>query len=87
MVSRESATAGLCRSQPNLTVQIDENHSAMVKLTQGDNRLDILASKLREVCEPRTTFTTELEATDQTSSSAKTGSAGPDDFAWNDLRT
>ncbi|KAJ0108485.1 hypothetical protein J7T55_002089 [Diaporthe amygdali] len=50
MVSRESATRNLCHSQPSLTIQIDENHSNMVKLGIGDRYIGILASKLKSIC-------------------------------------
>jgi hypothetical protein len=51
MVSRQSATSGLCDSQPSLTIQIDENHSDMVKLTKADPRIEIIASKLGNIME------------------------------------
>lgn len=50
MVSRESATRNLCHSQPSLTIQIDENHSDMVKFGIGDHYIGILASKLDSIC-------------------------------------
>ncbi|KAG8163153.1 hypothetical protein KVR01_007631 [Diaporthe batatas] len=50
MVSRESATRHLCRSQPSLTVQIDENHSDMVKFGIGSKYIGIIASKLGTIC-------------------------------------
>ncbi|CAG9947930.1 unnamed protein product [Clonostachys rosea f. rosea IK726] len=49
MVSKESATKGLCNSQPALTIQVYEDHSNMVKFSTGDHRIDILASKLSEI--------------------------------------
>ena len=49
MVSRESATSGLCDSQPSVTIQIDETHSHMVKFTKSDYRIDIIASKLSAI--------------------------------------
>ncbi|VUC32091.1 unnamed protein product [Clonostachys rosea] len=49
MVSKESATRGLCNSCPALTIQIDEDHSNMVKFSTGDYRIDILASKLSHI--------------------------------------
>lgn len=50
MVSRESATRNLCHSQPSSTIQIDENHSDMVKFGMGDHSIGILASKLESIC-------------------------------------
>ncbi|CAH0025876.1 unnamed protein product [Clonostachys rhizophaga] len=49
MVPKESATKGLCNSNPALTIQIDEDHSNMVKFSTGDHRIDILAIKLSEI--------------------------------------
>lgn len=59
MVSRESATRNLCHSQPSSTIQIDENHSDMVKFGVGDHSIRILASKLKTIC-------TVSETTNQT---------------------
>ncbi len=50
MVTRDSATGRRCSSNPALTIQIDENHSEMVKFARGDHRIDIMASKLCEIC-------------------------------------
>lgn len=50
MVSRESATRNLCHSHPSSTIQIDENHSDMVKFGVGDHCIGILASKLGSIC-------------------------------------
>lgn len=50
MVSRESATRNLCHSHPSSTIQIDENHSDMVKFAVGDHTIGILASKLASIC-------------------------------------
>lgn len=50
MVSRESATRNLCHSQPLSTIQIDENHSDMVKFGTGDHSIGIIASKLESIC-------------------------------------
>jgi hypothetical protein len=49
MVSRESATGGRSISEPSSTIQIDEDHSSMAKLKEGDRRIQILADKLREI--------------------------------------
>lgn len=38
-------------SHPTLTIQIDEDHSNMVKFGQGDHRIGIMARKLREICD------------------------------------
>lgn len=51
MVSRESATRNLCHSQPSSTMQIDENHSDMVKFGIRDHAIGILASKLESICD------------------------------------
>lgn len=50
MVSRESATRNLCHSQPSSTIQIDKNHSDMVKFGTGDHYIGILASNLDSIC-------------------------------------
>ncbi|KAK3693303.1 hypothetical protein B0T22DRAFT_38122 [Podospora appendiculata] len=49
LVSRESATAGRCVTDPSMTVQIDENHSDMVKFFNGDHRIRLIASKLHDI--------------------------------------
>lgn len=51
MVSRESATRNLCHSHPFSTIQIDENHSDMVKFATGDPRIGIILSKLASICD------------------------------------
>lgn len=50
MVSRESATRNLCHSQPSLIIQIDEDHSNMVKFGIGNHQIGIVASKLEHIC-------------------------------------
>lgn len=60
MVSRDSATRNLCRLQPSLTIQIDENHSDMVKFGMGYHYIGILASKLESICTPSQTVAPEL---------------------------
>lgn len=50
MVSRESATRNFCHLRPSLTIQVDENHSDMVKFGIGDKYIGILASKLKDIC-------------------------------------
>ncbi|KAH8894176.1 hypothetical protein GQ53DRAFT_744927 [Thozetella sp. PMI_491] len=49
LVTKESATKGLCSLEPASTIQFDESHSNMVKLGEGDHRLSIMASKLSEI--------------------------------------
>lgn len=46
LVSLESATMDLCKTEPLLTLQIDENHSDMVKFSAGDHLIRIVAEKL-----------------------------------------
>lgn len=60
MVSRESATRNLCHLQPSSTIQIDENHSDMVKFGIGDHYIDILASTLKSICAPCETAIPQL---------------------------
>lgn len=50
MVSPKSATRNLHNSNPDLTIQIDENHSNMVKFATGDHRIVIISRKMREIC-------------------------------------
>ncbi|KAI0843673.1 hypothetical protein F5Y06DRAFT_255526 [Hypoxylon sp. FL0890] len=50
LVTKESATSGFCLTDPHCTIQIDENHSDMVKFTHGDYRIRVIASKLRDIC-------------------------------------
>lgn len=50
LVSRESATGGRSEEEPLSTIQIDENHSDMVKFSHGDHRVHIFASKIAEIC-------------------------------------
>ncbi|OTA90642.1 hypothetical protein M434DRAFT_77651 [Hypoxylon sp. CO27-5] len=50
LVTKESATSGFCHTDPHNTMQIDENHSDMVKFTEGDYRIRVVASKLRDMC-------------------------------------
>ncbi|OTA65067.1 hypothetical protein K449DRAFT_366781 [Hypoxylon sp. EC38] len=50
LVTKESATSGFCHTDPHNTMQIDENHSDMVKFTEGDHRIRVVASKLRDMC-------------------------------------
>ncbi len=50
MVTRESATGGRCHSDPASTIQINKDHSSMVKFTRGDQLIPNITSKIREVC-------------------------------------
>lgn len=49
MVSRESATGGRCHSEPSSTVQINEDHSDMVKFKDGDGLIQIMANTLNDI--------------------------------------
>ncbi|CAI6095931.1 unnamed protein product, partial [Clonostachys chloroleuca] len=49
MVSKEAAAKRLCNSNPVLMIQIDEDHSNMVKFSTGDHGIDILAINLSDV--------------------------------------
>ncbi|KAK4448922.1 hypothetical protein QBC34DRAFT_100924 [Podospora aff. communis PSN243] len=49
LVSKDSATNGLYRTQPLSTFQIDDNHSGMVKFPQGDTRTSIVAQNLQDL--------------------------------------
>jgi hypothetical protein len=49
LVSRHSATGGRCESDPTSTIQIDANHSDMVKLTPGHHLIRILGHKLDSI--------------------------------------
>lgn len=48
LVTRDSATGGGCF---NGTIQIDENHSDMVKFSSGDNKIHVIASRIAEICD------------------------------------
>lgn len=61
MVSRESATRNLCKLRPSLTIQIDKNHSEMVKFGMGDHYIRVLASELQRICALPEIPTTQLE--------------------------
>ncbi|KAI1376505.1 hypothetical protein F4677DRAFT_459687 [Hypoxylon crocopeplum] len=50
LVTRNSATGGRCIIDPSLTIQIDENHSDMVKFSNGDHRMRIIANRLADIC-------------------------------------
>ncbi|KAF3022635.1 hypothetical protein E8E14_013971 [Neopestalotiopsis sp. 37M] len=49
MVDRQSAT-GSRTLDPSYTIQIDEDHSDMVKFNTGDRRVPIIISKIQEMC-------------------------------------
>lgn len=53
MVPPESATGDLNQTKPHLTLQIDENHSDMVKFSAGDHRIRIIADKLEDIGQAR----------------------------------
>ena len=102
MVSRESATGGLFDSRPTSTIQIDENHSEMVKFAPGDHRIDILTNKLGEICgienmasqQPRIVRRFSLLIRDSIPDSPVSPAAGPsakkneppDTILWNNDR-
>ncbi|KAK5992041.1 hypothetical protein PT974_05437 [Cladobotryum mycophilum] len=48
-VTRESATCGLDSTSPSLTIQIDEDHSSIVKFPPSDHRINIILQKLDEI--------------------------------------
>jgi hypothetical protein len=51
MVDRQSATG--CRNlDPHFTIQIDEDHSDMVKFNRDDFRASIFIEKIQEMCGP-----------------------------------
>ncbi|KAG4221696.1 hypothetical protein PC116_g29828 [Phytophthora cactorum] len=50
LVSPGSATAERCYEDPSSTIQIDENHSDMVKFTCGDYKIRIIANGLANIC-------------------------------------
>jgi hypothetical protein len=96
LVTKDSATGGRCYSHPHLTIQVDENHSAMVKFTPGDFRIRIISSKLADICGvPRTTDLRDapVAAEERSSSyeepkgepqSTPTWTAIPDPLEWDD---
>ncbi|KAL6817397.1 hypothetical protein V8C40DRAFT_281633 [Trichoderma camerunense] len=49
LVSRESATGNRCTSDPASTIQIDENHSNMVKLSLGSHIIGLISNTLRNI--------------------------------------
>ncbi|KAF7532276.1 hypothetical protein G7054_g8109 [Neopestalotiopsis clavispora] len=48
MVDRQSAT-GSCALDLSFTIQIDEDHSNMVKFNRGDRRIPTIISKIKEI--------------------------------------
>jgi hypothetical protein len=52
MVDRESATGGRCITEASSTIQIDEDHSHIVKFSPGDHRIAIFISKIHDICWP-----------------------------------
>src|SRR5579871_6733541 len=52
MVDTQSATGGRWTSDPESTIQIDEDHSNMVKFSLGDHRISIIVSKICDICHP-----------------------------------
>lgn len=49
MVSRESATGNRWTTDPTSTIQIDADHSDMVKFSPGSHIIDPIANILREI--------------------------------------
>ncbi|KAH8886645.1 hypothetical protein GQ53DRAFT_769210 [Thozetella sp. PMI_491] len=52
MVDRESATGGRCITEASSTIQIDEDHSHIVKFSPGDRRIAIFINKIHDICWP-----------------------------------
>lgn len=50
LVTRDSATSGHCFDDTTSTIQIDENHSDMVKFPSGGHKVFGIASKLADIC-------------------------------------
>jgi len=48
-VTKDSATNGLYNSQSISTIQINDNHSRMVKFSQGGSRTSVMAESLRDI--------------------------------------
>lgn len=46
LVSKRSATGGRCDLDPASTIQVDANHSEMVKLSPGHHLITVIAYKL-----------------------------------------
>lgn len=63
LVSKESATGGRCESDPTSTIQIDANHSEMVKFSPGHHLISLIAYKLDIISqhEPMTTLGPDLD--------------------------
>jgi hypothetical protein len=51
MVDRHSATSGHDASDPLSIIQIDEDHSNMVKFSLGDQNISIMVKKIRDICQ------------------------------------
>lgn len=51
LVTRESATSGRCFNDKPCTIQIDENHSDMVKFPSGEHKIHVITSRLAEICD------------------------------------
>ncbi|KAI1655243.1 hypothetical protein F4813DRAFT_368207 [Daldinia decipiens] len=81
LVTRRSATGGRCYEDPSLTIQIDENHSDIVKFTRGDHRIRILVNRLANICGICPVF--DRLDLGIVPSSVSTDSRGiPDDHTW-----
>jgi hypothetical protein len=88
LVTPESATCGLISSNPSATIQIDENHSDLVKFVEHYYKYDIILSKLREICGQRLDYIapSDISAFDKNSKPAASRLASPpssaDPYAW-----
>lgn len=51
LVSKHSATGGRCDSDPTAIIQIDANHSNMVKFSPGHHSVTTITHSLREIFE------------------------------------
>ncbi|KAL6789794.1 hypothetical protein J3E68DRAFT_439026 [Trichoderma sp. SZMC 28012] len=49
LVSRKSATGNRCTSDPASTIQIDQSHSNMVKLSPGSHIFGLISNTLRDI--------------------------------------
>lgn len=47
---KASAIGGQAHPGAHFTIQIDENHSDMVKFREGSHRIRIVAKKIEEIC-------------------------------------
>ncbi|KAL7937859.1 hypothetical protein V8C35DRAFT_290115 [Trichoderma chlorosporum] len=89
LVTPESATRGMVSLNPLATIQIDANHSDIVKFAENHHKYDIILSKLKEICgqrpdhiAPTHTDAFELEYLKPAASERENPMSATDPYAW-----